>query len=149
MRDNMREKMRKDVWEDAHMNFDPKHPRYQPALAGILPAPLGAWFRNLPVETFMACIGALELAFGVTFLFSLVAGGRAALGTTLPDTANKLMCVFMIGPITAHLLGDDFSLGMDSEVGPGGVIPAAVVTVLLLLRLRLQKKIDTSAKKTR
>ena len=29
MRHEMREKMRKDVWEDAHMNFDPKHAQVQ------------------------------------------------------------------------------------------------------------------------
>ena len=78
-------------------------------------------------------IGAPELAFGLIVLLSLSGMVPASVDTTL----SKAMMIFMIGPIAVHFLGDDFSLPMDSNVGPTGFIPAALFTTLIAARLSL------------
>lgn len=74
-------------------------------------------------------IGAPELAFGLIVLLSLSGMVPARVDMT------QAMVVFMIGPIAAHFLGDDFSLPMDSNVGPTGFVPAALFTALIVARL--------------
>ena len=86
------------------------------------------------MKTFMLYIGAPELAFGVVMLLSLILGKALR---PLADLCNGLMIIFMAGPLTAHAVGDDFTLGWDSNVGPGGIIPAAVITLLLIIRFSI------------
>jgi len=107
--------------------------RYQPALAELLPPPVGPWLKGLATEDLLVYIGAPELAFGLILLLSLSGMVPASVDTTL----SKAMMIFMIGPIAAHFLGDDFSLPMDSNVGPTGFIPAALFTTLIAARLSL------------
>ena len=64
-------------------------------------------------------------------------GNRIA---TTADFSAKLMRVWMAGPLLAHFLGDDFSLPMDSNVGPTGFVPAAVALSLLILRGQLSSE---------
>ena len=114
--------------------------RYQPGLASLsfLPLPISTWLRGLPVETFMMYIGVPELAFGLVMALTASPLGKARALASVADMCNVLMIGFMVGPITAHLVGDDFSLPLDSNVGPAGVVPAAVFAALLLLRLVLR-----------
>jgi len=116
------------------MQFEAISTRYQPALASIsvLPSPLATWLRALPTKDLMFYIGAPELAFGLLSLVAVVAGERLR---RVEKAANAGMIIFMAGPLSAHLLADDWSLPMSSNVGPSGIVPAAVITALLFARL--------------
>ena len=117
------------------MQFEAISTRYQPALAAIpfLPGPVSSWLRDVPTKDFMLCIGVPELSFGLmTFLHLCGLIGRRA-----ERAANAAMVVFMAGPLASHWLGDDWTLPLDSNVGPTGIVPAAVVTLLLVARLLL------------
>jgi multisubunit Na+/H+ antiporter MnhG subunit len=110
--------------------------RYQPALATqfekVAP-PVAAWFRQLPAKHVLVLAGAPELLFGVVCLLSLVGGFSG-----VANQMNKLMVIFMVaGPMAAHWFGDDWSLPNDHPNGPTGIIPAAVCTVLVVIRLLL------------
>lgn len=111
--------------------------RYQPALASIslMPAPLASWLRDVPTKHLIFCIGVPELAFGLLSLLSTVAPDKV--GSSTVRAANAGMIIFMIGPLTSHWLGDDWTLPMSSNVGPTGIVPAAVITALLSVRLLL------------
>ena len=61
---------------------------------------------------------------------------KSAVGS-LPEKLTMLVQLIMLGAVTAHVLGDDFSLPMDSPVGPTGFVPAAVL-LLLTIRSSLQ-----------
>jgi hypothetical protein len=92
----------------------------------------------MPVQQFLFCIGVPELAFGLTMLISASpVGNRIA---TTADFSAKAMRVWMVGPLAAHFLGDDWSLPMESNVGPTGFVPAAVALLLLILRGRLSSE---------
>ena len=120
------------------MQKDAVASRYQPALAElpIVPDMAAEWLQTLPVEQFLLCIGVPELAFGMCMLLSLTAIGDSL--ASQADHFASAMRLWMVGPLTAHLLGDDFTLPLDSNVGPTGFVPAAVVLVLLCLRVSLQ-----------
>ena len=117
------------------MQFEAISTRYQPALAAIpfLPGPVSSWLRDVPTKDFMLCIGVPELSFGLMTFLHL--GGL--IGRRAERAANAAMVVFMAGPLASHWLGDDWTLPLDSNVGPTGIVPAAVVTLLLVARLLL------------
>ena len=117
------------------MQFEAISTRYQPALAAIpfLPGPVSSWLRDVPTKDFMLCIGVPELSFGLMTFLHL--GGL--IGRRAERAANAAMVVFMAGPLASHWLGDDWTLPLDSNVGPTGIVPAAVVTLLLAARLLL------------
>lgn len=107
--------------------------RYQPALAGmpILSETFATWLKELPTRQFMLLIGLPELSCGVIFTASLANNSlRPAAHFT-----NQLMLLHMFGPLMSHVLGDDWSLPLDSNVGPTGIVPALIVTLLLVVRL--------------
>ena len=105
--------------------------RYQPALSNLLPRPnLNVMLEELPTSTLMFWIGVPELLFGIVMLLSLRIPGLS----TASDLFTRIMFIHMTFPLTAHFLGDDFSLPLNSSVGPMGFVPAAVVMGLLLLR---------------
>eukprot|EP00040_Diaphanoeca_grandis_P015648 m.80122 g.80122 ORF g.80122 m.80122 type:complete len:160 (-) comp25281_c0_seq2:175-654(-) len=112
------------------MQLEAVSTRYQPALAAVVPDPLGLWLRQMPTPDVIFYIGLPELVFGVMVLLSLV----GVMPASIDRAANKLMILFMAGPLAGHFLGDDFSLPLDSNVGPTGFVPAAVITMLLIVR---------------
>lgn len=116
------------------MQFEAMSERYQPALARLLPSAVAPALRDLPTRTFMRLIGLIELAFGLCMLASLTPL-RSRLGGA-PSALTRFMVAFMVGPVVAHLLGDDFGLPLDSPVGPTGFVPAAVVLVLVYVKSR-------------
>lgn len=107
--------------------------RYQPALTGvpILPETFARWLKELPTRQFMLLIGLPELSCGVIFIASLIINSLRPVARF----TNQLMLLHMLGPLTSHALGDDWSLPLDSNVGPTGIAPALVVTFLLAVRL--------------
>ena len=113
--------------------------RYQPALAGvpILPETFARWLKEVPTRQFMLLIGLPELSCGVIFLTSLTVNSLRPVAHFM----NLLMLLHMFGPLTSHVLGDDWSLPLDSNVGPTGIVPALVVTLLLAARLVASKRI--------
>ena len=65
--------------------------------------------------------------------FTAIVGGTIASYITIRQRAAALL--FMMGPLLSHWFGDDWTLPMDSNVGPTGIVPATVVTALLSVRL--------------
>ena len=107
--------------------------RYQPALAGVVifSETLATLLKELPTRQFMLLIGLPELSCGVIFLASLTINSMRPVA----HFTNQLMLLHMFGPLTSHVLGDDWSLPLDSNVGPTGIVPALIVTLLLAVRL--------------
>lgn len=114
------------------MQFEAISTRYQPALARLLPSAVAPALRDLPTEAFMRAIGLTELVYGLCMLASLTPL-RSRLGG-LPAAFTRFMLAFMVGPVVAHLLGDDFGLPLDSPVGPTGFVPAAIVLMLVYVK---------------
>lgn len=120
-----------DVYD---MQLEAISTRYQPVLVSFTPDFLSEWLATLPTERLIFLIGAPELAFGV-FLVCILMSGMVP--RHVDKTVNQFMILFMMGPLVSHWFGDDWTLPMDSNVGPTGIVPALVVTTLLSLRLIL------------
>ena len=119
-----------DVYD---MQLEAISTRYQPVLVSFMPGFISEWLANLPTERLIVLIGAPELAFGIFLLWSLLLSGM--IPRHVDKAVNQFMILFMMGPLVSHWFGDDWTLPMDSNVGPTGIVPATVVAALLSVRL--------------
>eukprot|EP00949_MAST-11_sp_MAST-11-sp1_P004632 g4632.t1 len=116
------------------LEMDAFKDRYIPALATLKSTPrsVAVWLIRTPPQDIMYYIGVPELAFGVTALLSIFFYRTLRWPMII---FNMYMLLHMVALLVSHIIGDDFTDSFESNVGPAGILPAAVVTVLLVIRI--------------